>query len=318
VVAGTVRKAACHVATVFRLNLKPSPIHIKGSTQLHPLVRSLFQSFENVDPATKQQKAATPKLLRRMSRLAGVDLDASRDTVFVVITELAIFGYFFAMRSCENTTTPKPGCTKLMCLTCITFRDVYKKVIPHHHHPGLTMVYYVTVVFVDQKNAKKMDARTQKRTNDPVMMCPVTRGASLVQRIRRMVPGFDGTTTINTVRFDNTTLRLTGEYLKTQLRVTCWTYGVKSEFGFDPHKIGTKSIHSSAAMSLFLKNHSSDRIMIFGRWLSKAFLDYIRQQVLEWTNNMSQDMISTDTFTDVGQFDMADPQVAYLACAPTG
>ena len=52
-------------------------------------------------------------------------------------------------------------------------------------------------------------------------------------------------------------------------------------------------------MSLFLAGHSPSKIMILGRWLSDAFLDYIRPQVLEWTNNMSTDMINFDSFWDL-------------------
>ncbi len=54
-------------------------------------------------------------------------------------------------------------------------------------------------------------------------------------------------------------------------------------------------------MSLFLMNHSSDKIMILGRWKSKSFMDYIRPQVLEWTNNMSTDMTRFDSFLDTAQ-----------------
>ena len=52
-------------------------------------------------------------------------------------------------------------------------------------------------------------------------------------------------------------------------------------------------------MSLFLADHTPAKIMILGRWLSDAFLDYIRPQVLEWTNNMSSDMINFDSFWDL-------------------
>ena len=54
-------------------------------------------------------------------------------------------------------------------------------------------------------------------------------------------------------------------------------------------------------MSLFLMNHSSNKIMILGRWKSKSFMDYIRPQVLEWTNNMSTDMTRFDSFLDTAQ-----------------
>ena len=56
-------------------------------------------------------------------------------------------------------------------------------------------------------------------------------------------------------------------------------------------------------MSLFMNNHSPSKIMILGRWSSDAFLIYIRPQVLEWTNNMSSDMINFESFLDVGFYD---------------
>jgi hypothetical protein len=66
-------------------------------------------------------------------------------------------------------------------------------------------------------------------------------------------------------------------------------------------------VHSdrSRYVSVPHDNDSSDRIMLLGRWLSKAFLAYIRPQVLEWTNNMSLDMTQADSFLDVGTFDQA-------------
>ena len=63
-------------------------------------------------------------------------------------------------------------------------------------------------------------------------------------------------------------------------------------------------------MGLFLANHSTEQIMLMGRWLSQAFLVCIRPQVIEWTNNMSSDMIHHDSFTDASGFDMADPDIA--------
>ena len=39
--------------------------------------------------------------------------------------------------------------------------------------------------------------------------------------------------------------------------------------------------------------------MILGRWSSGAFLVYIQPQVLEWTNNMSHNIIRFDSFTDI-------------------
>ena len=50
-------------------------------------------------------------------------------------------------------------------------------------------------------------------------------------------------------------------------------------------------------------DHSIPRIMILGQWSSDAFLVYIRPQVLEWANNMSEAMIKHAAFLDVSRID---------------
>ena len=118
----------------------------------------------------------------------------------------------------------------------VTFLDVNKREIPQSH-PGLAFAVYVTLLFADQKNGDKNARRTQKRTDDPVM-CPVRRAASLIERIRRLVPSFSGETTINTYAQKSVkglvTLQLASGYLRQQLRYscTCTTLGGKETFGF--------------------------------------------------------------------------------------
>jgi hypothetical protein len=190
----------------------------------------------------------------------------------------------------------------------ITFLDPDKREIPQDH-PGLEMAAHVTFLFVDQKNKDKNARCSQKRTNNPAL-CPVRRSASLIQRIRKSVPHFNGSTTMNTMFINGVVLQLLSRFLRAQLRTTYTVLGGKSAFGYSATETGTKSIRSGAAMGLFLMNHSSERIMLMGRWLSQAFLVYIRPQVVEWTNNMSGDMIHHDSFTNAGRFDLADPDIA--------
>ena len=66
-------------------------------------------------------------------------------------------------------------------------------------------------------------------------------------------------------------------------------------------------------MALFLMKHSPTRIKILGRWSSEAFMAYIRPQVLEWTDNLSNDMLHHDSFFDATVSTLAaavDPHTA--------
>ena len=76
-------------------------------------------------------------------------------------------------------------------------------------------------------------------------------------------------------------------------------FGGTQEFDFSARDIGNKSLRSGAAMEMFMMNYGATRIMILGRWKSTAFLKYIRSQTLEWTDNMSQDLISFENFTNL-------------------
>jgi hypothetical protein len=174
-VAGTIKAAAGCLASSFRDNLKPSPFHLAGSQNLHPTFKALFRAFENVDPPTKRQKAMTPKLLRKP--LEASSHSSLVDTAPAVAADLVIGAFFFAMRSCEYSKPATPGQTKCIDLDGLIFRSTSNTVIDHNDADPLTKAEYVTVTFVNQKNGKKMDSRTQRRTRDRAL-CPVLRYGS--------------------------------------------------------------------------------------------------------------------------------------------
>jgi hypothetical protein len=81
----------------------------------------MFAGFVNVDPPPERQRAITPKLLRYMFQLAGAGKSPTLDLVTYITAELAIVGFFWAMRSCKNVTPPVPGRTRIIRLRNIVF-----------------------------------------------------------------------------------------------------------------------------------------------------------------------------------------------------
>ena len=69
-------------------------------------------------------------------------------------------------------------------------------------------------------------------------------------------------------------------------------------FGNAEADIETRSLRSGTAKGLFLMKHLVAKIMILGQWLSGAFLDYIRPQVLLLKNQMRSGMIRNNSFID--------------------
>jgi len=302
----TIRGAAGALAAAFRNRFRRSPLHFQDTKNYLPSLRRLFQAFDKLSPPPKRQRAVTPKLLRQLQHLRS---DLNNETNQAI--DIIVGAFFFAMRACEYVKTPVKGHTKIARLRCLEFRDRKRKIVPHSH-PRLTRhSKFVTITFEDQKNKLKFDKRTQQRTNNP-FLCPVKRWGSAVKRILSTIPTANGNTPICSFNDLGRHKVVTSSFTRNLLRSTCEKFGGKPKFGFAPSEIGNKSVRSGAAMSLFLNNHSPAKIMILGRWSSDAFLVYIRPQVLEWTNNMSSDMINFDDFLDMTFYDRTSPRNSKL------
>jgi hypothetical protein len=175
----------------------------------------------------------------------------------------------------------------------------------HSPQPHLPDAKYVTITFVSQKNGKKMDLRTQCWTSN-LVLCPVLRYGWVIRRILCQNPAAPKDTKIVTISFGTKTGTI-NDYVRELLQTTCTNFGRKTTFAYNSIKFGNKFICAGTAMSLFLSNVSTARIMLSGHWFSCAFLAYIWPQVLEWTSNMSRSsMIKIKSFLDPYSHDVAD------------
>jgi hypothetical protein len=251
---------------MFKCHYRESPFHLQGNQELRPSILQLLRAFENFDPPPKRQKAITPRLLRCLAQYGLTSRIAERSYDHAV--DLIIAAFFFAMRSCEYTKTPKEGLTKGITLGNVTFRDDRKSIIKHSDPDLDNKARYVMVRFEAQKNHEKCNVRTQRSTGDYVL-CPIRcRRSNLSVSANTPICLFNGS-------------QITSSFTRKLLRKTRDVLGGKeTKFGFDLKDIGNHSIWSRAAMALFLMDHHPTKIMILGRWKSReAFMDYIRPQV---------------------------------------
>jgi hypothetical protein len=71
--------------------------------------------------------------------------------------------------------------------------------------------------------------------------------------------------------------------------------------GITKNDIGLHSIRSGGAMAMFLSGTSVVIIMRVGRWSSEAFLEYIREQVENFTTGVSQNMLAFECYFVLGR-----------------
>ena len=107
---------------------------------------------------------------------------------------------------------------------CFVFRTASQRVLAHNDPKLLHHAQYVTIVFEDQKNGKKIDARTHSRSGHK-FLCPVLRWGSAVQTIFATISDWNEQTTLCSVLIDKQTIEIGNAYVRKLLRHTCSIFG---------------------------------------------------------------------------------------------
>ncbi len=209
------------------------------------------------------------------------------------VAQLTISAAFFACSSCEYLKVPRREMkrTKLLCLRNIRF---FKN---GHFLPApsddLEFADSVAVTFEMQENDMKHETVIQGWTDKPVL-CPIKSWARLTNRIWKY-PGITEDTSVCTVWNHARREQIKSRQVITSLRSACATIG-STCLGFDPIEIGAHSLRLGSAMEMYLAGVPVYTIMLIGRWLSDAFLHYIRKQVKQFSQDVAKKMLTHRSF----------------------
>eukprot|EP00978_Attheya_sp_CCMP212_P015464 scaffold39906_cov57-Attheya_sp.AAC.8 len=285
-VSGTIRATIDAVSQAFKQHKRPSPIHDEDTGKLAFILQRQLKGYTNADGSVRHQKAITPHLLREVSKMALTESDQ-------VASELSRGAFFFAMHSCEYLKVlGTERCTKLLTIANIRFYHDRQEM--PHDHPELHLADCVNITIA------------------PTTRCSAQFAAGRTAIVRHILsyPGTGLTTPVNVYQDASGDLcSLSSKRVLLNLRAAARAIG-RDHLGFGEMDIGTHSIHSGAAMAMYLAAVPVFTIMLIGRWSSDAFLRYIRRQVQEFSSEVSSKMIlAPDYFTipDAGHEDPRTP-----------
>ena len=303
VATGTVRRALDNVSQGFRSAGHSDP-RLDVDCKICFRLTQICQGFERNDPKKKHQKAIPIKVLKELLRLAH----KANDEFNMAIAQLAIGAYSFAMRSCEYSKTcfdEESKLTKILRVRNVRF--FLGKQLLRHDDKRIFIATYVNITFEWQKNADRdnsvsMHGCRKYKTRE---FCPVFIWATIISRVRAY-PGKDDINErkVNSVWINKKTKEISSFHLRTKLRAAVVSVGEDS-LGFKAADIECHSLRSGAAMAMKLAGISEFTIMIIGRWQSMAFLDYIRKQVAQFSNNITDQMLLHADFYTTPDFKQA-------------
>ena len=288
--SGTVQTAISHVVQTFRQNFRPDPTRDTSGAKGAILIRQL-KSYKDADPATAHQACLPLQVWQQIYEDNSTPLRQAQGA-------LLLGALFFAMRSCEYSTTNKDdGKRKTKIINCAGVRffsnssDGAIHELPHDRPlPSLAQADCVSITFVDQKNGEKMETITQHRVTNG-SLCPVQAWATTIKRVE----SYTDTTLSSPVNTfldpsTNKLVRITAKQMRSHIVSHVKQLGPE-KFGIDIKRVGTHSLRSSCAMLLYLAEVRTSTIMLLGRWKSDAFLLYLRKQVKEFTKGVSNTMV---------------------------
>ena len=104
----TIHSTISYLVQAFRDNDRPNPTKDEDG-ELGRIISRIYRAWKNEDPPVKQQKALPICVLREISKMNLTEKQRA-------ITQLVIWAFFFACRSCEYLKVPQAEKTQNGCL----------------------------------------------------------------------------------------------------------------------------------------------------------------------------------------------------------
>ena len=270
-----------NVSTTFRENALANP-QLDENNQKSIYIQRLIRSYKNEDPPPNCQQCLP------LSAFKSIYEDRS-SKYNAALGQLITGALFFACRSCEysKVNNSESRKTKILTLEDIKFfKDLLEVRVPGN----FKYADFIQLTFVSQKNNMNNQSIIQHKSS--FTLCPVKIWAELKCRILSY-PRTSEKSTVNIFLQRGRLVQFTSEAVRTHLRDYIKVTDPLETF-YKASKIGTHSIRTSFAMILHDIGVSPYIIKLIGRWLSDAWLSYIRQKLPDFSQNIAKRMVKSN------------------------
>ena len=222
-----------------------------------------MKAYRDKDPAVVRQSALPATVFEYLFKDHSSSLNSA-------IGQLTSGALFYAMRSCEYSSTEGKPKTKLLTLGNISF---YKNGKPHKS--DRQNADDVKITFQIQKSGVKNEPAIRRKAPKGHPLCPVCIWASIVDRIQSY-KGSDDDTPVNAILVNDEIRLIKASTIRETIRKAVQALG-EENLGINASEVGTHSIRTLCATMLSLQGVDLENIKMAGRWNSDQFLKYIRK-----------------------------------------
>ena len=314
--AGTASSALTAVGTTISLVRGANPTKLQGTEKFTPRLGQMVAGWRKSDSPVEKKlpvEVDVPEAMADRGRIKGAT------ALVQAIGDLALIAFYFLLRVGEYTVKFRgraPGQLSLNAKQTDQFRvrDVrlfkrcklgtLRQLPPHAPSDDLLSADSSTLRLGNQKNGWK-NVCIHQEANGCTYFCATRALARRLIYIRDHTPDRD--TLLSAYWVAGERRDVNDEDIRGAIKSAATALKYPEQRGIGINQVDTHSLRGGGANALHLAGYSDRQIMKMGRWKSKTFLEYIREELGSFSTGMSRQMkklfkyvnVSGDRWSDV-------------------
>ena len=308
---GTVSAALTAIGQKISMDRKHNPLKMDGSDKLlHPLA-VMMSGLKKWDKPTEKKMPVEVDVCELLCQLGQLDVATSDDEV---LGDWVLVAFYYLLRVGEYTQKNTRNNTKQTVafrLKDITFfkrdhRGRLKKLSKKATEAEVMNACAATLRLSNQKNGWKNVCIFHFANGDGIY-CPVRALGRRVVHLRQNKAKSD--THLSAYYEEGEIRHLTDKMVREALKMAAEELDYPSR-NIEIWQVDTHSLRAGGANALALNGYSSRDIQKMGRWRGETFMEYIRENLSQFSEGMSAKMKKTFQFVNIqGEEDSEDGEV---------
>ena len=278
-----------------------NPTKLQGTEKFTPRMGGVIAGWRKDDSPVEKKLPVEVDVSEQMARLGNTDVAPAR---VKAIGDLALMAFYFLLRVGEYTVKAKQNSTKQT--QQFRVKDVRffvngadgmpRQLPPDAPDSALMSASSVTLRLRNQKNGWK-NVCIHQEANGCAYFCGVKAAARRAIHIRRHTSSREAF--LSAYWEDGAWGDITDDDMRRHIKAAAKTLRYEEVRGIREEDVDTHSLRSGGANALHMAGYSDRQIMKTGRWKSKTFLEYIREELGCFAEGMSKNMKRVFKFANV-------------------